>query len=55
MASGSWPHHLAIHNTSATEGGQNFAGVNLGTINYANGEDRSSKHLGFKVFMMTLN
>lgn len=39
MASGSSPHHLAIHNTSATEGGQNFAGINLGTIHYANGNE----------------
>ncbi|OAL48295.1 WD40 repeat-like protein [Pyrenochaeta sp. DS3sAY3a] len=36
MADGPLPQRLAIHNTTATAGGQSFAGFNLGTINYAN-------------------
>jgi len=38
MTSGPLPHHLAIHNTTATDGGQSFAGINLGTITYAPSE-----------------
>lgn len=43
MTSGPVPHHLAIHNTTATDGGQSFAGINLGTINYAPSEITSSE------------
>jgi hypothetical protein len=32
---------LSIHGTSTTNGGQGFAGVNLGTINYARSENKS--------------
>jgi hypothetical protein len=35
MASGALPHSLHVHGTSATNGGQTFAGINTGTINYA--------------------
>lgn len=42
MADGSLPQHLAIHNTTSTAGGQSFAGLNLGTINYANNKGIAS-------------
>ncbi|KAF1816850.1 hypothetical protein P152DRAFT_510201 [Eremomyces bilateralis CBS 781.70] len=43
MASGPLPHHLAINNTSATDGGQSFAGINLGgTLNFAPSESTSN-------------
>lgn len=43
MATGSLPHSLFIHGTSATDGGQAFAGVNLGTINYARSNNNPSR------------
>ncbi|KAF2686545.1 hypothetical protein K458DRAFT_415891 [Lentithecium fluviatile CBS 122367] len=42
MTSGSLPHSLHIHGTSATNGGQSFAGLNLGTINYARNDNGAS-------------
>ncbi|RYN76415.1 hypothetical protein AA0119_g13576, partial [Alternaria tenuissima] len=42
MASGALPHSLHVHGTSATNGGQTFAGINIGTINYANSNTPSS-------------
>jgi len=49
MASGSLPHTLHIHGTSATNDGQSFAGLNLGTINYAKSDNDACKYirLGF--------
>lgn len=43
MASGSLPQSVSIHGTSATDKGQSFAGINLGTINYAGSDNRSGK------------
>jgi hypothetical protein len=48
MTSNPLPHHLAIHNTSATDGGQSFAGINLGTITYAPSETASGGYFGMK-------
>jgi hypothetical protein len=45
MASGSLPHSLHVNGTSATNGGQTFAGLNLGTINYANSDNPSCKYI----------
>ncbi|RYO00277.1 Vegetative incompatibility protein [Alternaria tenuissima] len=41
MASGALPHSLHVQGTSATNGGQTFAGLNLGTINYASSDKNS--------------
>lgn len=38
MAGDSLPNSLSIQGTSATDGGQGFAGINLGTIHYASHE-----------------
>ncbi|KAK0512560.1 hypothetical protein JMJ35_004577 [Cladonia borealis] len=40
MASSSLPRQLHIQGTSAKDGGQSFAGVNQGTINYAASNDK---------------
>jgi len=48
MTSSLLPHHLAIHNTSATDGSQSFAGINLGTITYAPNETTSSEYFAIK-------
>ncbi|CAN9290055.1 unnamed protein product [Alternaria alternata] len=45
MASGALPHSLHVQGTSATNGGQTFAGLNLGTINYASSDKNSRKHI----------
>ncbi|PVH97942.1 putative WD-repeat protein [Periconia macrospinosa] len=42
MTSGSLPHSLHSHGTSATNGGQSFAGLNLGTINYVKSDNGAS-------------
>jgi len=44
MASGSLPHTLHTHGTSATNGGQSFAGLNLGTVNYAKSDNGACKY-----------
>ena len=48
MASGFSPHSLDIHGTSATNGGQVFAGINLGTIGYGHSDNSSCKDLTFR-------
>ncbi|KAJ4350309.1 uncharacterized protein N0V89_008930 [Didymosphaeria variabile] len=40
MASGSLPQSLSVQGTAATNGGQSFGGLNLGTINYASNGNR---------------
>ncbi|PZD22955.1 AAA-16 domain containing protein [Pyrenophora tritici-repentis] len=42
MASSALPHSLHVNGTSANNGGQTFAGINVGTINYANSNNPSS-------------
>ncbi|KAF2202261.1 WD40 repeat-like protein [Delitschia confertaspora ATCC 74209] len=44
MADSSLPHQT-LHNISTTEGGQSFAGINLGTIKYAHSSHNSKKDL----------
>jgi hypothetical protein len=53
MTSSPLPHHLAIHNTNAIDGSQTFAGINLGTINYAPSETTSSEQFGIQTVMIT--
>jgi hypothetical protein len=55
MASGSLPHDLHIHGTTARDGGQAFAGTNLGIINYASNDNSSSKCLTFGAFLIISN
>ena len=47
MASSLLPLALYIYGTSATNGGQSFAGLNLRTINYANSDNNSCKYIPY--------
>lgn len=43
MATGPLPHSIFIHGTYTTDGAQSFAGLNLGTINYARSDNNPSR------------
>jgi hypothetical protein len=55
MASGSLPHDLHIYGTTARDCGQAFAGINLGTINYAASDDKLCRCLICETSVMTSN
>lgn len=53
MATG-LPHSVSIHGTSATDGAQSFAVVNLGTINHARSDNISGELLSVISALLTI-